>query len=800
MTLESSSTPTYLLTWNPDHFKLEENNALADGKEVRWTCQSKQPKIGETVYLIRLGKGTSGIVARGKVTKEVHQDTDWRDPSNTRQYIRFRVDEHRLTCATGLLPMQLLKMALGNQSWSPQGSGISIAQDISEKLAELWTNGKGKHSLRQYVEWSNQDPIERRTVWLGNYRLITDCAEEARQDASKLSDDFLEKLWREASNGVAGLKQGAPSKAEFQTNISLLRKMTEMIMSSPDCETYKKILADWEVAVNSQQLNVRRPAAISRVFAAFSPERFTSIIVQDVCRDLLIALRDRFGLDVATIPANWCELNRCIKKCMSDAGLDNSQLLQNNIAMWQLAKSISTSASVNEDDIPEKEYMSNESQLSAVQIVPLNQIFYGPPGTGKTFETVDAALKILSPETLKLTRTERKKRFDELLETGEVKFVTFHQSFSYEDFVEGLRAVTDEDTDQIGYEVADGVFKSLCLEAKSGTFEKAMEALKKKLVDSGERLSLSTLKGYPFEIEYTGRDTFRVFPKSSSEQKAPYRAAVKDVQYVYETNDKSRVHNPSYVYGILQYLRKEHALPDHSSIAPTKTSEKKFVLIIDEINRGNISRIFGELITLIEPSKRAGAEEMLSVTLPYSKNMFSVPSNVYLIGTMNSTDRSLAGLDIALRRRFTFTELPPKPELLNKCDIEGVNIGLLLRAMNERIEVLLDRDHCLGHAYFLRLMDKKDASLNDLKFIFRQQIIPLLQEYFFEDWERIRWVLNDQNKLDTAAFVIRSSTNLTQLFGEEVAKNLQNADRRWCINEVAFDNIQSYLSIIGLSK
>ena len=138
---------------------------------------------------------------------------------------------------------------------------------------------------------------------------------------------------------------------------------------------------------------------------------------------------------------------------------------------------------------------------------------------------------------------------------------------------------------------------------------------------------------------------------------------------------------------------------------------KPYVLIVDEINRGNISRIFGELITLIEDSKRQGAEEELSVTLPYSKEEFSVPSNVYIIGTMNSSDRSLTGLDIALRRRFTFVEMPPKPELLNDIEVEGVNIGKLLEVINQRIEVLLDRDHCIGHANFMSLKTNQHLSI-----------------------------------------------------------------------------------------
>ncbi len=233
------------------------------------------------------------------------------------------------------------------------------------------------------------------------------------------------------------------------------------------------------------------------------------------------------------------------------------------------------------------------------------------------------------------------------------------------------------------------------------------------------------------------------------------------------------------------------------STSSTNVPSSARVLIIDEINRGNVSRILGELITLIEPSKRQGAAEALEVTLPYSKTRFSIPGNIYIIGTMNTADRSLAGLDIALRRRFTFKEMPPRPDLLDSINIEDVNIGNLLRKINERIEVLLDRDHCLGHAYFMPL--KENRTLDNLAFIFRQQILPLLQEYFFEDWERIAWVLNDHRKINGHAFVQKISENLSSLFGAETASNLQNADRRWLINVNAFGNIESYRGILGVT-
>jgi len=170
---------------------------------------------------------------------------------------------------------------------------------------------------------------------------------------------------------------------------------------------------------------------------------------------------------------------------------------------------------------------------------------------------------------------------------------------------------------------------------------------------------------------------------------------------------------------------------------------------------------------------------------------------------MNTADRSLAGLDIALRRRFTFKEMPPEPKLLDDIDVfdvdgeYAVNIGQMLIKMNERIEVLLDRDHCLGHAYFMPL--KSDSSIKNLAFIFRQQILPLLEEYFFEDWERIAWVLNDQNKKQPEHRFLKNVSadlsSLSNLFGDKVAGSLQ--DRRWHINEAAFSRIESYHGILG---
>jgi 5-methylcytosine-specific restriction protein B len=229
-------------------------------------------------------------------------------------------------------------------------------------------------------------------------------------------------------------------------------------------------------------------------------------------------------------------------------------------------------------------------------------------------------------------------------------------------------------------------------------------------------------------------------------------------------------------------------------VTAAEVEREPYVLIIDEINRGNVSRIFGELITLIEESKREGADEALSVKLPYSKKPFSVPKNVYLIGTMNTADRSLAGLDIALRRRFVFREMPPRPELLDAIEVQGLNIGKLLRVMNQRIEVLLDRDHCLGHAYFMPL--KGDPTLVRLESIFRNQVLPLLQEYFFEDWQRIQWVLNDHRKPVVDRFVEQEKQDVAALFGN-ISVPAQGSV--WRVNDAAFKRLSAYVGVIAVN-
>jgi 5-methylcytosine-specific restriction protein B len=517
-----------------------------------------------------------------------------------------------------------------------------------------------------------------------------------------------------------------------------------------------------------------------------------------------------------------------------------------------------------------------EEPVSEYTPMSVNKILYGPPGTGKTYHTINEALRILDPEFLAANAGDRravKQRFDALAQAGLVRFVTFHQSFSYEDFIEGIRATTDETTDGLRYEVEDGVFKQLCEAARSRTVAETGSGIdvrgrriwKLSLGDANSEGHVFdecmekgiALMGFGFGADLTGvssREDIveRVHAVNEDTKATDYAITALDLfvrrvregDLVVVTHGNLKFRAIGEVTGGYRHIARddgEHYVQARpvrwlrqytpprpyadlmenrfsqmtiyelrsgsinlerlaALLAPEQAVEREpeaRVLIIDEINRGNVSRIFGEVITLIEPSKRAGCAEALEVTLPYSKERFSVPHNVHLIGTMNTADRSLAGLDVALRRRFEFLEMLPDAEALSGVVVAGVPVDELLSTMNRRIEVLLGRDYMLGHAYFMRLKDT--PSLDALAQVFRLQVLPLLQEYFFEDWQKIAWVLNDHRKSDdTVRFLRQTNGSMGDLLGDGV--ELPGEGRLWALNPQAFDNPAAYLAIIKASQ
>ncbi|MBY6017612.1 AAA family ATPase [Halomonas denitrificans] len=258
----------------------------------------------------------------------------------------------------------------------------------------------------------------------------------------------------------------------------------------------------------------------------------------------------------------------------------------------------------------------------------------------------------------------------------------------------------------------------------------------------------------------------------------------------------TEVYNGSYARSILAHIQETYGvseLKEHEESNDTNYAEQNYVLIIDEINRGNISKIFGELITLIEPSKRAGQPEALTVKLPYSQEPFSVPGNLHIIGTMNTADRSLALMDTALRRRFDFTEMMPDYDCLKGINVNGIDLTEMLRLLNQRIEYLYDREHVLGHAFFIPVVEAKEQErITVLAEVMQKKVLPLLEEYFFEDWEKIRLVLGDASKEDvTLQFIEAVSVNLEQLFGGAM-EDLSQTQVRYQINRSAFEKPRAY--------
>lgn len=379
------------------------------------------------------------------------------------------------------------------------------------------------------------------------------------------------------------------------------------------------------------------------------------------------------------------------------------------------------------------EYLEREKMSKPA---PLNQILYGPPGTGKTYHTINEAIKIIDPDfDLSQNRRKVKEKFDELHQSGRIVFTTFHQSMSYEDFVEGIKPLKPEDGDTfVKYEVRPGIFKTICEKAKSksiisNNFENAYASLLREIKDNQGALVLESLV---HAKEFTIYENSKGNLKFHANTEKAYEGVIRKEIIQEFLISGNALDWPSYTKAVAKHLVTKHK---YSQIE--KEDVKPYVLIIDEINRGNVSQIFGELITLLETDKRMGNDEALEVTLPYSKDTFSVPPNLYLIGTMNTADRSVESLDTALRRRFSFVEMPPKTDLEElQRKIGDIWLPELLETLNRRIEKLLDKDHLLGHSYFLKVKD-----MPDLQATFYRNIIPLLQEYFFGDFGKIGLVL-----------------------------------------------------------
>ncbi|WP_052195354.1 AAA family ATPase [Deinococcus radiopugnans] len=489
--------------------------------------------------------------------------------------------------------------------------------------------------------------------------------------------------------------------------------------------------------------------------------------------------------------------------------------------------------------------------------VPLNQILYGPPGTGKTFQVVERALAILDPALLAEHLEDRamlKTRYDELVAAEAISFVTFHQSFGYEDFIEGIKPVMQGG--QLSYRLEDGIFlesvraaggklalpegaeqqraeviapatagpdaqvwrlyidgaapvsqvRERCLERgeiRIGSWNQPPKDLteissedlnsSQTLFRDGVRVGDVVLLAVGSDLigavgivtgEYTfdpgGEPMFSTnyaharsvnwlatFLKASAQEVTGRRFAPPTLQRVAGLSADD----------VLQHL----GLSRPESQAQPGTGPRPHVLIIDEINRGNVAKIFGELITLLESEKRAGRPEALIARLPLSRRALSVPDTLYVIGTMNTADRSLTQLDTALRRRFVFHPVWPEPRILPVLEIDGEELDLrkFLYAINDRIERLLSREQVIGHAYLMGL----PSTLAGVASALRERILPQLEEYFFDDWSKIREVFADQHKETHLQFVQQDTVN---------------GEVRYRINAAAFEHLAAFTGVYSL--
>ena len=502
----------------------------------------------------------------------------------------------------------------------------------------------------------------------------------------------------------------------------------------------------------------------------------------------------------------------------------------------------------------------------------LNTILYGPPGTGKTYNTVRIAVSICEPELNvdEMEYSDVLEKYRELKKDGRIEFTTFHQSYGYEEFIEGIKPIMVSESGKtnskdVQYDVMPGVFKIFCENAKKVTISDEGSDVEKTnpkvwclLLDgTGE----SKLKTYCFEndeirigwsklperITYetpidtdatrnmltnfqddmeigdivviqkafdridaigiiTGDYEFDTAPLNGDwPRKRSVKWMAKEIdEDLYELNGNKHLGRYTiYPLGrikaddLIKIANKNH----QGEEIVVEQETKPYVFIIDEINRGNISKIFGELITLIETTKRAGADEAMETTLPYSGDPFSVPNNVYILGTMNTADRSIALMDTALRRRFDFEEMMPDPRVIEgitvSADGETLDVAQMLKTINRRIEYLYDREHTIGHAFFTKL--KYNNSMECLAEIFKDNVVPLLQEYFYEDYEKIQLVLGDNDKSsDSYKFILDKKVNENEIFKKSPQLDLH--EKTYEIQKGAFDKIRSYIEITETRK
>lgn len=640
--------------------------------------------------------------------------------------------------------------------------------------------------------------------WLNSYKnFVPKFIEEAKSKTNYKDWDkaiFHEYFEKSNDQCISSLRQGYLSKEEqnlIKKNWSeispLLKKIAEN-QNEPSWSIYEQIQQ-----VIKKYTKVNRKASTYRIIAGLQPNLLSTIVNKRNLKELFCYIKKYIDEPIPKYSGDWFKDSYTICQFYKEH-LQADENMNLITYPWQTLQYFKKNINISNNDMT-----NTDTEIYTKS--SLNQILYGPPGTGKTYNTINKAISIIDP-TFDLNQDRKiiKDEYERLIAEKQILFTTFHQSMSYEDFIEGIKP-TINDKQNVIYDTINGMFKKISslandnwLAAKKKpellAFEEALNILIEEWDNNHKMTFPMKTQGKDFSILGFTDSSIQFKKSSGGTGHTLSKSTLRD--YYYEIRKVGQTGVNIYYPPILEKLKQYK--PSASSERIIK-KEKKFVLIIDEINRGNVSQIFGELITLIEEDKRLGNPEALEVTLPYSNDKFGVPPNLYIIGTMNTADRSVESLDSALRRRFSFIEMIPEnkllspsalycqllwkyenvdwdnPEFLEKenqlfdfikasndlkiekeeiwtimkndnirddfyyfddFEFSGINLKTILETINNRIEILLNRDHLIGHAYFINVQTEKD-----LLYVFRNKIIPLLQEYFYNDYQKIALILGE---------------------------------------------------------